>query len=120
MNYNIKGTNLEITDEIRSYVEKCLSHAEKFLARDSAARADVECEYTEVGHGPKFRAEFNLTASHGTHRAEARGETLHEALDIASAEIAREIRQQKKKRLHVLRKGAARAKDYLRGWTDKM
>ena len=120
MNYNIKGTGLEITDEIRSYVEKCLSNPEKFLKKDTGARADVECEYTETGHGPKYRAEFNLTVSHGVHRAEARGETLHEALDIASAELTKEVRQQKKRRLDSFRKGAAKAKDYLRGFRDKI
>lgn len=120
MNYNIKGTGLEITDEIRNYVEKCLSHAEKFLMRDSAARSDIECEYTEIGHGPKYRAEFNLSSSHGLHRAEAHGNTLHEALDIASAELTKEVRQTKKRRLDTFRKGAARAKDYLRGWTNRL
>jgi len=116
MQYNIKGTGLSVTDEIRGYVEKKLEHIEKFIRDDASGMADVECEYTASEEGPKYRAEFMVSIGKDIYRAEARGETLHEALDVSSAHIVEEVRRAKKKRLHVFRSSAAKVKEYLRGW----
>jgi len=120
MNYNIKGTNLEITDEIRIYVEKCLAHSEKFLQGDTSAHADVECQLLTSTQGKPYRAEFTATASQAMYRAEASGDTLHEALDIAAAELAKELRRNKKMKLKVFRHSAVKVKEFLRGWRTKI
>ena len=52
-------------------------------------------------------------------RAEAQGDTMYEAIDIAVAELMRELKQGKEKRQDVWRRGAARAKEYIRGWREK-
>lgn len=120
MQYNIKGTELPITDELRSYVEKCLSHADKFLADDPSAHADVELEHAGVRDGDKYRAEFTVSASGELYRADAWGETLHAALDLATGELTKELRRTKSKRIDVLRRSALKVKEYLRGWRRKV
>ena len=62
LNYNIKGTGVPITDELRGYVEKKLAHAEKFLQSDTTAHVDVELTHQDLRHGDKFCAEFTASA----------------------------------------------------------
>ena len=120
MNYNIKGTNLDITDELRSYVERQLAHADKFCGGDTTAQADVELQYLEDGRSGKYRAEFTVECSGTLYRASDWGSAMHEAIDLAGAELLREMRQTKKNRLNVFRHSAVRVKEYLRGWRNKV
>jgi len=50
------------------------------------------------------------------YRADALGESMHAAIDLAVGELVNELGRNKKRRLHILRRGAARIKDYIRGW----
>ncbi len=120
MNYNIKGTGLEITPELREYAETRLEHAQKFLAGDSTAHAEVELEYSAARDGGKYRAEFMVSASGELYRSEEWGGGMHEAIDLALNALARELRRSKKKRLHNFRHTAVRVKEYLRGWRTKI
>lgn len=116
MNYNIKGTELDITDELRTYVEKKLAAAEKFIPDDGSAHADVELAYSPVRDGNKYRAEFNVMHKGELYRAEEWGSALHEAIDLAIADVVRELSRDKQKRVDVMRRGAAKAKEILRFW----
>ncbi len=116
MNYNIKGTGLEITPELREYVETRLEHAQKFLGEDSTALAQVELEHSPARDGGKYRAEFTVSASGEVFRSEEWASGMHEAIDLALGDLARELRRNKKKRLHNVRHAAVRVKEYLRGW----
>ena len=122
MNYNIKGTEVSITPELRSYVEKRLSTLEKFLRSKDDARADVELELNPVFDGPKYRAEIGIhdTGFKKVLRAEVRGSTLHEAIDLTTADLFREMTQTKKKRMQVFRHSAVKVKEFLRGWRDRV
>ena len=120
MRYNLKGTNLAITPEMREYLEKRLASLDKFLSDQGAARADVEFEYA-IGEEKKHRAEFMIhnPGQGAPLRAEARGNTLHEAIDVAVGDVFRELTRAKKKRVHVVRRGAAKVKDIIRGFRDR-
>jgi ribosomal subunit interface protein len=120
LNYNIKGTGLELSDEVRGYAEKKLQHAAKFLHHDTTAHADIELEYRATRSGEQYRAEFTVTSGSKLYRAEEWGETMHSAIDLAIGELSSEISRNKQKRLHVLRRGAQRVKDYVRGWSNKV
>ncbi len=119
MNYNIKGTDLVITEELRSYVEKRLGQADKFLQNDSSAHADVELQHSSMRDGGKYRAEFTVSASGALYRKEEWGGTMHEAIDIAAAVLVKELRQHKKKKMHIVRRGAGKVKDILRGFKSR-
>ena len=120
MNYNIKGTGVAVSDELRTYVERQLAHADKLLGADPSARADIELEYNQLRDGGKYRAEFTANSHGHSYRAECMGSSLHEAIDLAGARLTAELRANKKKRLHVLHRTGTRVKEYLRGWRNKM
>ena len=116
MNYNIKGTQLDISDELRSYAEKKLGVADKFLAGDTTAHAQIELEHMPEGRSGKYRAEFTISASGQIYRASCWGTTMHEALDAAGQELGEELSRDKKKKQSVLRRTSVKVKEYLRGW----
>lgn len=116
MNYNIKGTDVPVTDELRNYTEKQLAHADKFLANDPTAHADIELAYLPDGRSAQYRAEFTVSASGQVYRAERWGTTMHEAIDVAGGELASELSKDKKKKLSMLRRTSVKVKEYLRGW----
>ncbi len=120
LNYNIKGTDIEVSDELRSYVERALAQAEKFLSNDPSVHVDVELEHSQVRDGGKYRAEFTAEAQGALYRAEEWGSTMHEAIDLTIAEFAKELRRDKRKRQHFLRRGALRIKEYIRGFRGKL
>lgn len=119
MNYAIKGTDLAITPEIRSYVEKRLGGLDKFAP--DTARVDVEVAHEALRDGPQYRAEFMyIEPGEELARTEARGSTLHEAIDLAAGELLRTTTTRKKKNLQVFRRTAVKVKEYLRGWRDRV
>lgn len=120
MQYNIKGTDMQVTDVNRSYVEKRLGALDKFFGKKSGVRADVELQLLKEEAG-MFRAEATLHdhGLEGDFRAEARGGSMQEAIDIMSKELVLEVARAKKKLIHEKRKGAARFKDFIRGFTDR-
>jgi len=118
MNYNLKGTGLSVSGEMRAYVDKKLAPAEKFLSASSPVRLDIELEFVSGAAGPKYSAEYTLVLGKKTFRAQAQGTALHEVVDIASDELVQELARAKDKRQHLFRRGAARIKDYLRGFRE--
>lgn len=119
MNYNVKGTGVQLTDEIRTYVEKRLGHADKFLKHDSTAHVDVELQYQTSEDGKKYRAEFTLSSEGNVYRAEAMGDTLHEAIDLGAADLTSELSRMKAKSRDRVRRGAGKFKDFIRGFRDR-
>ena len=119
MHYNIKGTALDISPEVRGYVEEKLAHLDKFFVGDSGARADVEVEHLQGEQSKKYRAEFSVVSGAGSFRAEARGEALHEAVDLATAELIKEVDRKNKRGLKLFRRGAAHMKDFIRGFRSR-
>jgi len=120
MLYNIKGTNLHITDANRSYVEKRLRALDKFFGKRSGARADIELEFMK-DEEKKFRAEATLH-DHGflgEFRSEATGDSLHEAIDLMVNALNLKLSDVKKKTIDEKRKGGLLFKNIIRGFTDR-
>jgi len=115
VNYNLKGTGVGITPELRGYVEKKLAAAEKFLADGPAVHADVELAHEPMRDGGHYRAEFTVAAGRALYRAEEWGESMHGAVDLAFGELLHALRGAKQKRVSLLRRTASRVKGYLRG-----
>jgi putative sigma-54 modulation protein len=118
MNYNIKGTGFDITDEVRTYVEKKLSALDKLAVR-STGRVDVVLAHTATAQ-MQYTAEMTLHDAKMPLHAEGHGGTLHEAIDVVSAELVAELSKAKKKRLSNFRHSAVKVKEYLRGWRSKI
>lgn len=112
MNINIKSTNIEITPNIRSYVEKRINGLERFIhhAVDDSVQAWVEIGRTTRHHqtGNIFRAEMQLRVPYykpGV-RAEATLDDLYAAIDKAHDELKLELEKIKDKKISLVRKGA--------------
>lgn len=121
MQYNIKASGVSASDEVRGYVEKKLAVLEKFVSDPTVVRADVELNYLE-SEEKNYRAEFAIfdPALPEAARTEARGQALHEAIDLCVSELQEELTRKKKKRIDLVRRTAVRVKEYLRGWRSKI
>ncbi|TAJ13153.1 ribosome-associated translation inhibitor RaiA [Patescibacteria group bacterium] len=123
MHINIKATgSVNLTDELRAYVEDKFKKIEKVVdPNDTALMADVELATTTEGQntGDIYRAEINVSHTGGLTRSEAIKDTMHSAIDEAVKEARRELRKALSKRRQFVRKGAAKVKDFLRGFGGK-
>lgn len=106
----IKGTNLELTEGIRRYIDQKIGGLEKFSAHGGSAFggketinessvARVEIGITTKHHksGPIYRAEVNLSVP-DKHllRAEAEAPDLYQAIDEVKLVLEKEINKHKK------------------------
>ena len=114
MQISLKGTNIQILESTREYVDrKLISSAEKLLKDgNETVGLKIEVEKTTKHHrrGKIFRAEANLAVGKYMLRAEALGETLNEAIDLVEGELSREIKKFKEKRRTAMLKGARKVK----------
>ena len=101
----IKGTKIDLTPEIRKEIDTKIGELEKFIPAGTLASCYVEVERTTFHHkkGYIFRAEANIELPGRLLRAEARRETLSQALTELKDELQRELKKyknrQKSKRL---------------------
>lgn len=95
----INGTNLELTEAIKDYVESRLMKLEKFSSglEPCDCAADVGKTTTGQQKGRIFRAEFNLTVPGTLLRAEETEEDLYAAIDRAADRLARQLKEYKEK-----------------------
>src|SRR3989338_9304593 len=114
MQVSLKGTNMQILESTREYVDKKLVRvAEKYL-KDGMGSVSlaVEVEKTTNHHkkGEVFRAEATLRMGKISLRAEATAEALNDAIDMVEEELGTEIKKFKEKRRTQMLKGARRMK----------
>ncbi|RMD51498.1 ribosome-associated translation inhibitor RaiA [Candidatus Parcubacteria bacterium] len=95
----INGTNMELTEAIKARVEKRLSSLEKFCLDIEPCDVAVDVGKTTKGQnkGKIFRAEFNLTVPGTLLRAETVAEDLYVAIDLASKDLKRQVKEYRKK-----------------------
>ena len=117
-----KMTNIDISPATQAYADKKLALLERHLdPDDSSIYGQVELERTTRHHrrGPIFRAEMNLFVQGVQYRAEATGEDLHTAIDEMKDEIVRELTHGKGKKTARIKRGAMKAKEFLRTGSDE-
>ena len=115
---NIKATNLDLSNEIRTYVESKISSLDKFI---DATEKDTAIFNVEIGKtttaqhtGNIFRAEINLFAHGKTYRTESTNDHIHTAMDTATHEMEHQLVHKKNKRNTLFRRGANKIKKMLR------
>lgn len=121
MKINIKATNFELTEAIRSYVTEKLLAVKKVLPpQDESIMTDVEVAKVSHHHqhgGEVFKAEVNLRLAKGFLRAEAFHANLYAAVDKVRDELLRQTEDRLEKRTTLLRRGGRALKNLLRGVT---
>jgi ribosomal subunit interface protein len=115
---NIKATNVELNNQIKSHVHSRISSLEKFIdaTEEDEALFEVEVGKTTTNQrsGKIFRTEINLTVSGQFYRSEAKEKDLNTSTDAASTEIERQLRRSKEKKIDLFRRGTRKIKNILR------
>jgi len=93
----IKGTNLELTESLKAYVEEKVGHLEHYSEEILEARVELEVS----AHHQKgfFRCEVNLDVPQKyVLRAESTGPDLYAAIDAVIPKLKEEIEKNKGKK----------------------
>ena len=98
MQIDIKGTNLDLTQALKDYINAKVGSVEKFFDQALIARVDVGLTTKHHQKGNVFRAEINLEVPQ-KHllRAEAVRDDLYVAINEAKAELERQVKKYKEK-----------------------
>ena len=101
MQINIKATKIELSEEIKDYVQEKMDMLDKYLGSVTATNCDVEIAMA-VGNqnkGKIFRCEVNLNVPGELLRVEKTEKELFKAIDKVKDHLARSIRRYKEKRI---------------------
>lgn len=110
MQIRFKGIHYDLPAAITERTQKKLSQLRKYLGRDAeTARAYVELGKISEAHqtGPIWQTLINFSYRGGAFRAEAVEESIENAIDRATGELAKEIRRNKKRHESLVRRGGA-------------
>ncbi len=115
-NLVIQGTQVELTDALRSFVHEKVGDALRALgdmSNDPSLRIDCELEANRAHHrkGQVYRAEVNLTVRDRLLRAEATSDDMYRAITEMKHVLTRQIREWREKRTDAARDGARSATD---------
>ena len=98
MQIDIKGTNLELTQAIKDYINEKIGGLEKFFDQILEARVDVGITSEHHQKGKIFRAEVNLEVPQKyIIRAEAEREDLYMAINEVKDELQIQLKKYKEK-----------------------
>lgn len=118
MRLNLKGTNISLNDDIRSYLNKRLVSISKFIdIEDPAVLINVELGRSTKHHqsGDIFFAEINIYRGKETFRAVSNHPDLNSAIDDMRDEITGELSSRKGRAISLSRRGGQIAKAILKG-----
>lgn len=113
----IKATNIELTQDVRDYVEKRLATLEKYLSNEELIHVEVG-QGTKHKHGDVFRAEIRFVYQGKQLYAAAEKSDIFTAVDVAQEQILRETTSLKTRLHKKFRDGAKRVKDMVRGFSN--
>jgi len=106
MRINIKSTKIELTQEIKDYVQEKMDMLEKYLGDIQVLHCDVEVSMSVGGQksGKIYRAEANLSVPGELLRVEKTEKELFKAIDKVKDHLGRSIRRYKGKKIERRRK----------------
>ncbi|MFD1431703.1 ribosome hibernation-promoting factor, HPF/YfiA family [Lacticaseibacillus yichunensis] len=94
LTYNVRGENIEVTDAIRSYVEKRISKLNKFFESSVEATAHVNLKVYPDKTG---KVEVTIPLNYLTLRAEETSPDLYASIDLVTDKLERQVRKFKTK-----------------------
>jgi putative sigma-54 modulation protein len=98
MQIKIKGTNMELTEAIKDYVNDKIGSLAKYFDGILEARVDVGVTTKHHQKGNIYRAEVNLEVPQKhVLRAEAERDDLYVAINEVKEELQRQIKKLKEK-----------------------
>lgn len=107
MKINIKATKIDLTPEIKSYVQEKMDMLEKYLGSIKVMNCDVEVGMSvgDQRSGDIYRCEVNMVLPGDLIRIEKTEKELYKAIDKVKDHLARSIRRYKEKRITKSRTG---------------
>lgn len=94
LSFNVRGENIEVTDAIRSYVEKKISKLEKYFDDSAAATAHVNLK---VYSDKTAKVEVTIPLPYLVLRAEETSPDMYGSVDLVTDKLERQIRKFKTK-----------------------
>ncbi|MFH1661622.1 MAG: ribosome-associated translation inhibitor RaiA [Candidatus Falkowbacteria bacterium] len=101
MNINIKATNIELTPEIKNYIQEKMDMLSKYFGSVQIINFNFEVDLTTNHHnkGEIYRAEANIMVPGDLIRVEKTEKELFKAIDKVKDHLARSIQKYKEKRI---------------------
>jgi len=101
MQLNIKATNLELTSNIKDYVQKKMDMLDKYLGKLKVISAHFEVSQTTNHHqkGEIFCAEANLIVNGDLLRVEKTEKDVYKAIDKVKTHLEQAIKKYKDKKI---------------------
>src|SRR3989338_9731178 len=116
LNINIKTTNLELTEALRTYAEDKIGQIQRHFGKDPI-NIDIELEYMPAHHsGPVFRCEINveMPGQKSMLRADSTESDMYAAIDTCIPKIKEQLDKQRDRRDTRIRRGGRAFKEMLR------
>ena len=120
MNIKITAEHFDLTTAITEYVHKRFESFNKHIkhvADDKLVEVILRDE-TKHRTGDGFEVEVNIAVKGGLINASAKSGDLYSAIDMVKDEVIRELNQRQTKRRDHFRRGAAMAKDAIKGFVN--
>ena len=118
MDIRIKTTDYELTSETRSYLDDRIASLEKFLGDTALVRCEIELgrDAGRPRHGANmWFAEIRIMQPGSTPvYARNNASSVNAAIDDVKEEIERQMRQEKKLHIRLMRKTGAAIKNWMR------
>ncbi|MFN2169673.1 MAG: ribosome hibernation-promoting factor, HPF/YfiA family [Anaerolineae bacterium] len=108
MQLTVKGRNIEITDRLRSYVEKKIGKLDRYLPDILEARVELAEEASQKSSQRQV-AQVTVRSNGTLLRAEERSNDIFAAIDAVAEKLHRQIRRYKGKRRRKLERAQAYA-----------
>jgi len=101
MRLNIKATNLELTPNLRDYVQKKMDALEKYLGKFKVVSAHFEVSRTTKHHlkGEIYCAEANISLGSDLLRVEKTEKDVYKAVDKVRDHLEQVIKKYKDKKI---------------------
>ncbi len=96
MKINIKARSIELTEDIRSYVQEKMDMLDKYLGNINVLNCDVEVGIAD--DKKRYRTEVNLQVKGEIIRVVKEEPTLYKSIDKVKDHLARVIKKYKGKR----------------------
>ena len=106
MKIKIKATKLDLTEEIKDYVQEKMDMLERYLGNITPTNCDVEVAVAvgDQNKGKIYRCEVNLFVPGELLRVEKTEKELFKAIDKVKDHMQRSIKRYKEKRIDKKRK----------------
>lgn len=117
MTTNIKGTNMELTSAINDYINKKIEAINKLVDEFKEVSVYVEVGKTTNHHkqGEHFKAEFDVVIDGEKFFTVSEKSDLYKAIDAAKDDLVRRVKNSKKKKNTLFKRGAMSVKKMVKG-----